>query len=83
MRALTLVLGDNERLVAQLLLSALVLSQPLYSVYLTLSHATLYAFALSAGRENRRRAALRAASGEEEAAPVHARGFPHGKDARS
>jgi hypothetical protein len=45
-RALTLVLGDNERLVAQLLLSALVLSQPLYSVYLTLSHATLYAFAL-------------------------------------
>ena len=46
MRALTLVLGNNQRLVAQLLLSALVNSQPLYSVYLTLSHATLYAFAL-------------------------------------
>jgi hypothetical protein len=45
-RALTLVLGNNQRLVAQLLLSALVLSQPLYSVYLTLSHATLNAFAL-------------------------------------
>ena len=46
MRALTLVLGNNQHLVAQLLHSALVLSQPLYSVYLTLSHATLYAFAL-------------------------------------
>ena len=46
MRALTLVLGNNQHLVAQLLHSALVLSQPLYSVYLTLSHATLNAFAL-------------------------------------
>ena len=46
MRALTLVLGDNQRLVAQLLLSALVLSQPLNSVYLTLLLATLNAFAL-------------------------------------
>ena len=36
-----------------------------------------------AGRENRCRAALCAASGEDEAAPVHARGCPHGKDARS
>jgi len=45
-RALTLVLGNNQHLVAQLLHSALVLSQPLYSVYLTLSHATLNAFAL-------------------------------------
>ena len=45
-RALTLVFGNNQRLMAQPLLSVLVLSQPLYSVYLTLSHATLNAFAL-------------------------------------
>jgi hypothetical protein len=82
-RALTLVLGNNQRLVAQLLLSALVLSQPLYSVYLTLSHATLNAFALVLVVKIVVALLFAFASGEEEAAPVHARGFPHGTDARS